>query len=191
MDIAEFLKRFLWVDGRSSRVEWWLVHIGCMIAFAINDALFLDLRGPGFAGARVFQIPMSWMLIDALLLWMSVTSIIRRLHDRNKSGWWGLVYLVPFFGWLWFVIECGFMHGRPAPADMRAAQAPTGPVQRTAVQRMPPKAWQARRVATFAAKAIGFTLLSLVIYVWVISAGPRPVRHGLQPQGPEEHRAPR
>ena len=39
---------------------------------------------------------------------------IRRLHDTNRSGWWLLVGLVPFVGWLILLI---FMTqpGRTAP----------------------------------------------------------------------------
>ena len=25
---------------------------------------------------------------------------VRRLHDTGRSGWWILLYLVPFIGWL-------------------------------------------------------------------------------------------
>jgi hypothetical protein len=36
----------------------------------------------------------------------------RRLHDRNKSGWWVLLYAVSVIGWAWSFIECGFLPPR-------------------------------------------------------------------------------
>jgi len=36
---------------------------------------------------------------------------IKRWHDRDKSGWWVLINLVPCIGGLWALIECGFLRG--------------------------------------------------------------------------------
>lgn len=102
----------LWVSGRSSRQEWWRVHFLCAIAAAVNDHMFFSrLRdGAGFQGPAPI-----WLAITAALLWISFASVVRRLHDRGKSGWWSLLYLLPGIGWLWLIIECGFLPGR-APA---------------------------------------------------------------------------
>jgi uncharacterized membrane protein YhaH (DUF805 family) len=38
---------------------------------------------------------------------------IKRWHDRDKSGWWMLIALVPIIGTIWFLIELGFLAGTP------------------------------------------------------------------------------
>ena len=40
---------------------------------------------------------------------------VKRWHDRNKSGRWVLINLVPVVGWLWHLIECGFLRGTIGP----------------------------------------------------------------------------
>ena len=32
---------------------------------------------------------------------------IKRFHDRDKSGWWVLLGLIPFIGAIWLLIELG------------------------------------------------------------------------------------
>jgi uncharacterized membrane protein YhaH (DUF805 family) len=110
--LSPYFRRVLWTSGRSSRLEWWLVHLGGMAAFAINDSIFtlstyqLDPLGTIHIRHGL------WWYTNALLLWISFASIVRRLHDRNKSGWWVLLYAVPIVGWAWSFIECGFLPPR-------------------------------------------------------------------------------
>jgi uncharacterized membrane protein YhaH (DUF805 family) len=37
----------------------------------------------------------------------------KRWHDRDKSGWWSLIILVPIIGGIWFLVECGILPGTP------------------------------------------------------------------------------
>ncbi|MBY0511618.1 MAG: DUF805 domain-containing protein [Rhodospirillaceae bacterium] len=41
--------------------------------------------------------------------WSSPAVGARRLHDSDRSGWWQLLILVPFIGWIivliWFVLR--------------------------------------------------------------------------------------
>ncbi len=38
---------------------------------------------------------------------------VKRYHDRNKSGWWAWLVLIPVIGWLWQLVELGFFAGTP------------------------------------------------------------------------------
>jgi Protein of unknown function (DUF805) len=40
---------------------------------------------------------------------------IKRFHDRDKSGWWVLIALIPIIGALCILIELGFLPGTPGP----------------------------------------------------------------------------
>lgn len=49
----------------------------------------------------------------------------KRWHDRDKSGWWSLIGLVPVVGALWLIVENGFLPGtagrnRFGPDPLRA-----------------------------------------------------------------------
>ena len=48
-------------------------------------------------------------LIPAIIVY------IKRFHDRDKSGWWVLIGLIPIIGSIWLLIELGFLKGTPGP----------------------------------------------------------------------------
>ena len=43
--------------------------------------------------------------------WISLAIQVKRWHDRDKSGWWALINIVPVIGGLWALVECGFLKG--------------------------------------------------------------------------------
>jgi uncharacterized membrane protein YhaH (DUF805 family) len=92
-------------QGRISRRRFWLWGIGAMLGLGIV------LHGL-LAVARV-----RWAVADpavnVLLLWPAVAISIKRWHDRGRSGWWVLIALVPVVGWLWLLLDNGFLRGTP------------------------------------------------------------------------------
>src|SRR5262245_59899454 len=163
---GQVLARLLWIGGRSSRLEWWLVHGTCAVTIAINNELLLEPVTPTIAGVVIQKPMLYWLIVDVVALWVSFTSIARRLHDRNKSAWWCLLYPWPIIGWAWFVIECGFLPGRAAPPE---PPQPTGLVRR--MQRRP---WTWQRIARAAGIAVDLTLLALFLYKWLFDSPPPP-----------------
>lgn len=115
------MRDILWIAGRATRLEWWVTHVGILVALRIVGQLYvaanraskdpegMDLLGIDLAGT----VKPLWYAISFLLLWVAFAGILRRLHDRGKSGWWSLLYLVPLIGWIWFYVECGFLAGQP------------------------------------------------------------------------------
>ena len=43
--------------------------------------------------------------------WMMLAASVKRWHDRNKSGAWIFISLVPFIGGIWAFIETGLLPG--------------------------------------------------------------------------------
>ena len=41
--------------------------------------------------------------------------LARRWHDRDKSGWWTLIGLIPVVGAIWILVECGCLKGSDGP----------------------------------------------------------------------------
>jgi len=54
-------------------------------------------------------------IVTLLLIWPSLAVAVKRCHDRNKSGFWVLISLIPILGWLWFLVEFGFLDGTQGP----------------------------------------------------------------------------
>ena len=71
-----------------------------------GDAMDFERKGPGRFWALLVVVPS---------LWVGLVVSVKRWHDRNKSGRWVLLNLVPVVGWLWHVIECGFLRGTVGP----------------------------------------------------------------------------
>lgn len=114
MNIMSVLFSF---EGRASRLQFWAVYMGMMavyvafiMAMGVGSFPAVDATGepvaPGGAGLGV-------MVLSAVSLWVSLAINAKRFHDRDKSGWWVLIGLVPVIGGLWILIECGFLAGTP------------------------------------------------------------------------------
>lgn len=54
-------------------------------------------------------------LLDLIVFWPSLAISIKRWHDRDKSGWYVLVVLIPIVGPIWSFVETGFLPGTPGP----------------------------------------------------------------------------
>ncbi|MES2958130.1 MAG: DUF805 domain-containing protein [Pseudomonadota bacterium] len=97
----------LQLDGRIARRTWWLWGVAMPLGLALY--LTVVLRVAGFS-ARGTDIA-----INLFLFWPALAVSVKRWHDRGKSGWWVLVAAIPFVGWLWLLIENGFLRGDAGP----------------------------------------------------------------------------
>lgn len=91
--------------GRIGRRTWWLWGVAAMLGLVIYFTVALRVAG---APPKVAE-----GVVNMLLVWPALALSVKRWHDRGKSGWWVLVTLIPVIGWLWTVIECGFLKGTP------------------------------------------------------------------------------
>ena len=102
MDFAQVLtKQFLLShEGRINRQPYW-TYVVVVIAASIVVGIV--------AGILHLQILSS--LFGLVLIYPGVIVQIKRWHDRDKSGWWCLINLIPVIGWIWSIVECGFLTG--------------------------------------------------------------------------------
>ena len=115
--------------GHINRGKFWLgnlVVIGFGIAFYVANTYFLG--GP-FAVATPEDVrngadPMIWgstpavaaYAVQSIIAWFaSLAIIVKRFHDRGKSGWWALILLIPIVGLIWMIIDLGVMEGDEGP----------------------------------------------------------------------------
>lgn len=92
------IKNYLGFHGRASRAEFWWFNL---FLFGINFAILVLGRALGtFApGLEALAGVMLWVHgLGLALPQLAVTA--RRLHDTGRSGWWTLLLLVPFVGWM-------------------------------------------------------------------------------------------
>lgn len=44
-------------------------------------------------------------------IWTSLAIAVKRWHDRDKSGWWILIGIIPLIGPIWQFVETGCLRG--------------------------------------------------------------------------------
>ncbi len=109
-------------EGRISRAQFWL-FVGPVV-FLVLPALHA-VAGLGTA-LQGLDDPVATRAVEAgtalinlaivLPLMISILAVsAKRWHDRNRSGWWVLLYLIPVIGPIWTFIECGCMTGTQGP----------------------------------------------------------------------------
>ena len=113
MDIVQLMFAF---RGRINRKLFWLATLVLAVGYAIADVM-AEAADESIAGLG--------FLTMIILVWPSLAVQTKRWHDRNKSGLWNLLCLVPIAGPIWAIIELGFQKGTPranlygSPLDAR------------------------------------------------------------------------
>ena len=98
-------RQFFSFGGRAPRSTYW---VGVVICFILS--LIISAAGGEEPSDAVACISLPAMV---LFLWIGLAVSIKRYHDRNKSGWWVLIFLIPIIGPIWQLIELGFLPGTP------------------------------------------------------------------------------
>jgi uncharacterized membrane protein YhaH (DUF805 family) len=116
-------------QGRINRAKYWLATViyGVFVVALIGAAFIFHFSGLFLA---VFAIVCIVLFISGIAIG------VKRLHDRDKSGWWLLLFyavpalfdamdrvlsphlifnLVSIAITIWLIVELGFLRGTPGP----------------------------------------------------------------------------
>jgi uncharacterized membrane protein YhaH (DUF805 family) len=96
--------------ARVNRQQWWL-RLVLPLYLIFSVLVLVDIR----AGTFYPEIGMGlWTGTFGLIVLFPASMVhIKRFHDRDKSGWWLLIVLIPLIGPIWLLIELGFLKGTP------------------------------------------------------------------------------
>ena len=101
---------FLGFTGRMGRGSFWLVTLVALGLLVVAAVLLPETRD-GAQGSTPACLALPGMGLVLLSFWVGMAGAVKRYHDRNKSGWWALIWFVPVIGPLWLFVECGMMPG--------------------------------------------------------------------------------
>jgi uncharacterized membrane protein YhaH (DUF805 family) len=101
------LRMFFGLRGRIARRDYWLCGMLALLGLAVLMHALLGI-------ARV-RAPRADLIVNLLLLWPAIAVSVKRWHDRDKSGWWVLLSLLPVIGWIWVLVDNGFLRGTQGP----------------------------------------------------------------------------
>lgn len=128
------LRLFKTFRGRASRREYWAFMLGSLLVqIAFFAGTYACVRGflpYSFQEDLLWQIcAVMWLLFWLSFLPASVSVTIRRLHDLGLTGWFYLLTMVPYLGWLFgFIVAVvpskreTTEHGPPASIGMSASR---------------------------------------------------------------------
>ena len=94
------LKQYADFGGRARRTEFWMFVLFNII-FSVVASL-ID-RAIGFKIGAI-QMGIIGLIYSLAVLIPALAVSVRRLHDIGKSGWMILINLIPFIGWIWFIV---------------------------------------------------------------------------------------
>ncbi|MFP6749867.1 MAG: DUF805 domain-containing protein [Alphaproteobacteria bacterium] len=103
---------------RINRKVYWLK--GILLLFLAQIAFQLVAGASGFAVMSVFGPESIWLIIIAVILgvpfigfifWTSLAVVVKRCHDRDRSGWFLLIGFIPILGAIWLLVEIAFLKG--------------------------------------------------------------------------------
>src|SRR5262245_50540211 len=90
------LNLFFGFQGRINRAKWWLAILIYVVAASLIIGLVLGVE----EAVATPTLSANWIIAVLLYIPILISAIalgIKRLHDRNKSGWWlVLFYVVPY-----------------------------------------------------------------------------------------------
>jgi uncharacterized membrane protein YhaH (DUF805 family) len=86
--ISSCLKKYATFDGTASRAEYWWFWLFCFLAPLVVGVVSDKL---GAAVSLALLVPI-------------LAAGARRLHETDRSGWWQLVMLIPFIGWIVLIV---------------------------------------------------------------------------------------
>ena len=108
-------RKYFSLQGRLRRSQYWLWHLAqAAIAIALGCVLYgITALAPQNIVVAI-AISLLALALYVVFVWSALSVSVRRCHDRNKSGWFVLVSLIPLLN-LWVLIELGFLDGTQDP----------------------------------------------------------------------------
>jgi uncharacterized membrane protein YhaH (DUF805 family) len=104
--------------GRASRsAYWWFTLFNALLDIALQKGpnIFLGSSPPGSVQENAaIKVLIVVLLAYVWLFLVGLALTVRRLHDTDRSGWWALLLLVPFVGWITLLIFT-LLRGRSGP----------------------------------------------------------------------------
>lgn len=97
-------------EGRINRSIFWLWYLLPVAAISIVTTFLDPILGTVYMTSTGVPIGIIGAVVSLLTLWPGIAVGAKRCHDRNRSGWFMLVFLIPIVN-LWPIVELYFLRG--------------------------------------------------------------------------------
>ena len=105
------------IKGRIGCKQYWLSAIAWMVPVFVFVLIAKLIGDPSVSVPQWLQIVLGCLttVVFVAYVWSGICLYAKRWHDRNKSGWWQLIGIVPIIGELWALAQTGFLRGTAGP----------------------------------------------------------------------------
>ncbi len=113
--IRLYFSNYFNFQDRARRAEyWWPVLMQTVVTFVFQVVIFTFL-GSGSTNSVLLTIlgALYWLFSVACII-PSLSVAVRRLHDKDMSGWWILIGIIPLIGTLFLLFQF-VTEGTPGP----------------------------------------------------------------------------
>ncbi|MEU8774501.1 DUF805 domain-containing protein [Streptomyces sp. NPDC048606] len=113
---VDVIKRYADFSGRARRQEYWM-----FVLFSIPIIVVLML-----VDFALGSYPVIFWIYNLAVFLPTLGLSVRRLHDTGRSGWWYLVSVIPFVGWIAIIVlmaiegDAGPNAYGPSPKQLQA-----------------------------------------------------------------------
>ncbi|WP_274630432.1 DUF805 domain-containing protein [Arvimicrobium flavum] len=97
-------------DGRINRAKFW-AGIGALFVAGLVATIIDMLVGSEMDFGEAGKLGVVSLIVSLASIYLGLALYAKRWHDRDKSGWWSLIVLIPVIGALWILIELGILEG--------------------------------------------------------------------------------
>ncbi|HEY6992328.1 MAG TPA: DUF805 domain-containing protein [Xanthobacteraceae bacterium] len=133
MSLSQLLFSF---QGRLNRKPYWMTAIAVTVLVVVLILLVLAMVGERKFGGAIAVVALL-IILYIPLIWVGLAVGAKRLHDRDKSAWWLLLFyaapsvlsgaanemdtmgivphLASFAITVWAIVELGFLRGTAGP----------------------------------------------------------------------------
>jgi uncharacterized membrane protein YhaH (DUF805 family) len=110
-----FVGFYFSTTGRVGLGTYWLLGVLPYFIFTVAARILADLILNDWFLEESTLFLIALFLIQVFLFWCFIAMTIKRCHDRDKSGWFILINLIPIIGGIWFFIDTCFIPGTKGP----------------------------------------------------------------------------
>lgn len=113
-------------QGRINRKKIWfafLIHLLAAAAVGIIMTLLWQVVPGSVSEDGNFHVEgaasIPYLIVGfgylVFAVWSGLAVAVKRVHDRDRSGWFILIQLIPLIGPIWFLVEAYFLKGTTGP----------------------------------------------------------------------------
>ena len=98
-------------EGRIGRQSYWLKYFVPVVVIYFVLAVVDQFAGLTIGDEMMGQAGILSSIFSLLWIWFGLAAGAKRCHDRGRSGWFQAIALIPVIGWIWLLVELGFLKG--------------------------------------------------------------------------------